>query len=350
MLPCHLKLRLCLNAASRQPACTLIVWSALSLATIAGVAWILRALNSDARPWAIAACLALSTLFGALWHLSRTRVPLAPGQPAEARTLLADATVLKQQAELAHLSRIASVGEMATSLAHEINQPLAAIVNYLGAATATIDGFPRAADSLHPGALADAPAPLAAPFTVLREAVRCASEQAQRAGQIIHRLRRFARRGDPVDYGPIDLNATLIEAVRLVEPEMHRSHSRVELDLPPHLPAAHGNTVEVQQVLVNLLQNANDAINNLPIDKRVILVRSIVQSPGVLRVSVIDRGIGISPEVLPRLFEAFFTTRTNGLGLGLAISRTIIENHGGRLTGENHPKGGAIFSFTLRTH
>ncbi|HSI36747.1 MAG TPA: ATP-binding protein, partial [Tepidisphaeraceae bacterium] len=254
----------------------------------------------------------------------------------------------QHRADLAHLSRVASVGEMASSLAHEINQPLAAIANYLGAATTVLDA--PATGTTNGVAEATPPGPST---DLLRDAIRCAAEQAHRAADIVRRMRRFVRRGEPAAHGPIDCAAAITDALRLADPELRRAHARVDLHLAPDLPPVAGDAIEVQQVLINLLQNAVDAMAGTPEDDRVITIRASAptpETPDAVRVTVADAGPGIPPDVAAHLFEPFLTTRPHGLGLGLAISRTIIENHGGRLTGENRPDGvtGAVFSFTLR--
>jgi two-component system sensor kinase FixL len=230
------------------------------------------------------------------------------------------------QSELVHVSRLTALGEMASSLAHELNQPLAAIANYLNGSKMLLarDEVPR---------------------DKVSDAVDRAADEALRAGQIIRRLRDFVARGETER--TVESLPKLIEeasALALVGAKEHGI--RVRFDFGREVDLVLADRVQIQQVVLNLIRNAVDAMAD---SERRDLVLSVAARPGDLaEVSVADSGPGIAPEAAAQLFQPFFTTKRTGMGVGLSISRTIVEAHGGRIWVEDNPGGGAIFRFTLQ--
>jgi two-component system sensor kinase FixL len=232
------------------------------------------------------------------------------------------------QSELIHISRLTALGEMASSLAHELNQPLSAIANYLSGARWLLE-----AQNLPLDARA-------------MEAIAKSGEQALRAGEIIRRLRGFLARGD--GERSIEPLAKLVHeacSLALVGAKENGVHVRYQLD--PAADRVVVDRVPIQQVIVNLVRNALDAMADHD-GKRELTVATGIDGRDMARVSVIDTGPGLDEAVAERLFQPFMTTKAHGMGVGLPISRTIVEAHGGRIWTEPNPVGGAIFHFTLR--
>jgi two-component system sensor kinase FixL len=230
------------------------------------------------------------------------------------------------QAELVHVSRLLAMGEMASTLAHEINQPLSAIAHLLA-------GSRRL---LQRGREEDRPK--------VEEAMDKAAAQALRAGEIIHRMRAFVSRGD--SERAVESLPKIIEeasALALIGAREHRVHVRFQLD--PGAGLIFADRVQIQQVLLNLIRNAMEAVQQSP--TRELLISTRVSDPGTALVSVADTGCGISDEIGDQLFKPFMTTKAHGMGVGLSISRSIIESHGGQIWAEANPQGGTIFQFTL---
>lgn len=228
--------------------------------------------------------------------------------------------------ELAHATRVAVLGELTTALAHELNQPLAAILTNAQAARRFL-----AAGEMPPGEIE----------AILDDIVR----DNKRAGSVIHNLRAMVSKR-PADRETCCMNELVGEVLNLMRSEFIEARVEVRLELAPALPAINAARVELQQVLVNLLVNALHAMENTPPEQRFIEVKTASEA-GSVRFGIRDRGHGIDPERLPRIFEPFFSTKASGLGMGLSISRRIIENHGGTLHASNHPDGGAVFSISL---
>ena len=232
------------------------------------------------------------------------------------------------QSEIIHMSRYTALGEMASTLAHELNQPLSAIANYL-------NGGRRLLETARPDML-----PMA------REAMERATEQALRAGQIIRRLRDFVSRGE-TEQSQQNLPKLIEEASALALVGIKEAGVRVSYALDPAAVTVFVDKIQVQQVLLNLIRNAVEA--TLEMDRRDLLIRTRACGAGLVEVSVADTGAGISETIAAQLFQPFITTKENGMGVGLSISRTIIEAHGGRLWAEPNPGGGTVFTFTLKT-
>jgi two-component system sensor kinase FixL len=231
------------------------------------------------------------------------------------------------QSELAHISRLSALGEMGSALAHELNQPLAAVANY-------ITGSRRL--------LADAPGPAAAK---IEGALERAAEQVMRAGQIIRRLRDFVSRR-AAERRPERLSRLVEEASALGLVGAGENGVALKFQLDGAHDLVFADRVQIEQVLVNLLRNGIDSMEEVD-HRRELTVSSRLRAPGQIEIAVSDTGAGIAPDALARLFDPFFTTKAAGLGVGLSISRGIIEAHGGQMWAENNPGGGATFRFTL---
>ena len=230
------------------------------------------------------------------------------------------------QTELVHISRVTALGEMSSALAHELNQPLSAVGNYL-------NGLWRMMASDRQ------PNP-----QLVREALDKASEQTLRAGDIIRRLRDFVSKGETERR--VESVAQLVNeagALALVGAKQHKV--RVSYALDEDADRVLADKVQVQQVLLNLIRNAIEAMADSTV--RDLTVSSSPVEDEMVEVRVADTGPGLAPEVQARLFEPFVTTKPHGMGVGLSICRTIIEAHGGRMWAENQPDGGAVFCFTL---
>ncbi|HSD84686.1 MAG TPA: PAS domain S-box protein [Anaerolineae bacterium] len=238
-----------------------------------------------------------------------------------------EARLQELQSELVHISRLTAMGEMASALAHELNQPLSAITNYMKGSRRLLE---RTTDER---------------AGVVREAMDSAAEQAIRAGQIIRRLRDFVARGE--SERRVESMAKLVEeasALALVGIKDQGIHVRFDLKRSNDLVLA--DKVQIQQVLLNLIRNAIEAMQDSP--RRELFISTTPAEDEMLLISVADTGAGISPEVSAQLFRPFVTTKRQGMGVGLSISRTIIEAHGGRIWIEPNPGGGTVFRFTLR--
>jgi two-component system sensor kinase FixL len=229
------------------------------------------------------------------------------------------------QTELVHVSRLTALGEMASALAHEINQPLSAIANYLKGSILLLD---RAA----------------VPVNKVRDAIERASMEALRAGEIIRRLRTFVSRGE-TERAPESLSKLIEEASALALVGAKQQGVRVAMNFDPSADRVVVDKVQIQQVVLNLIRNAVDSMAGG--DRRELKVSTRRDDEGRALVAVRDTGAGIGAEALERLFQPFFTTKQEGLGVGLSISRTIIEAHGGHLRACNLDEGGAEFEFTL---
>jgi len=231
--------------------------------------------------------------------------------------------------ELNHVARIATMGELAASLAHEINQPLAAILSNAQAAQRFL-----AADTMD--------------INEVRDALADIIEDDRRASGVIQRLRSLLRK-EEIEQKTLDISEVIQEVVTLLNSEIAARNVSMSLDLSPGLPAVPGDRIGLQQVVMNLILNACEAMNDLDPDSRKLVVRvSMDQSENVL-IAVRDSGHGLDEKKSDRVFEPFYTTKSEGMGMGLSISRSIAEAHGGRLWYENNSDRGATFYFTVPT-
>jgi two-component system sensor histidine kinase TtrS len=233
----------------------------------------------------------------------------------------------QHQAALAHVLRVSTMGEMAAGLAHEINQPLGAIANYANGIAMRLRAGP-----IQPEALLGAAEQIAG--------------EALRAGEVIRRLRDFVRRGDATRERR-DLNGLIGEAAHLIEPDARGAGIALRLVLAPNLPAVEIDPIQVEQVVLNLLRNGLEAMAGERTGGE-LLVETALGPDDTVEVRVRDSGTGVPPNVAERIFDAFFTTKNSGLGMGLSISRSIIEDHSGRLWMRPNHDRGATFGFSLR--
>lgn len=223
-------------------------------------------------------------------------------------------------------ARVVALTEAASGVAHELNQPLEAIVGYNAACIRLLE---------QGGDLAQ-----------VRQAMEKCRAQAVRAGGILRQLRELTRRRTP-EFAACNLNTKVRNALAWLEHELERAHVVVELDLAPDLPEVQADRILVEQVVVNLVQNAVDAMRDLPAMNRRLTIRTATAADGTPCVRVTDRGPGIPAEVEDRLYTSFFTTKKGGLGLGLSICRSIVEMHGGHIAHGPGEHGGASFHFTI---
>lgn len=237
-----------------------------------------------------------------------------------------EARLQELQSELTHISRLSAMGEMASALAHELNQPLAALTNYLKGSRRLLD---RSGDK---------------DIAVIRDALEKAAEQSLRAGDIIRRLRDFAGHGE-AEKRVESIKKLIEEASALALVGAKERGVRVTFLFDSSADLVLVDKVQVQQVVLNLVRNAMEAMEQT--ERREILVSTTADADDVLTVNVADTGPGISEELAAQLFRPFVTTKPHGMGVGLSISRTIIESHGGRIWVEPNPGGGAVFRFTL---
>ena len=233
----------------------------------------------------------------------------------------------RNREQLAHVTRISTMGELAASLAHELNQPLTAILSNAQAAQRF---------------LASKPADLREVQEILEDIV----SDNNRAGEVIRRMRALVKK-EELEFAPIHIASVIGEVVQLLHSDEILHNIHVELDCQDGLPNVRGDRVQLQQVILNLLMNAFDAMKQTPSQDREVMVRAHVNGDGVVEISVRDHGIGFPTDKLAKIFDPFYTTKHDGLGMGLAISRSIVEAHGGRLWAKNNTDRGSTFYFTI---
>jgi C4-dicarboxylate-specific signal transduction histidine kinase len=238
----------------------------------------------------------------------------------------AEEALHRTQAELAHVSRVTTLGELAASIAHETNQPLAAIVADAGACL----NWLAAADP---------------DLEQVRGVLNAIVTEGHRAGDVIQRIRQLATKTDPCR-GPLDLNDVIRSVIPLILTEVRHHQVSLRIELAAALPSVLGDRVQVQQVIINLALNGIEAMGTAHGRPRELVILS-QRRDGDVVVAVQDAGVGVDPDRVDQLFNAFFSTKPGGMGMGLSISRSIIEQHGGRLWANANPRYGATFSFAL---
>ena len=271
-----------------------------------------------------------------VWLHDMVSVVSSNGEPQALRGFMIDVTerkraeieVRQHRAELAHIGRVSTMGELAAAIAHELNQPLAAIAANVGAAKR----FMKSGK---------------VDLKEIGDILEDIAEDDKRAAEVILRLRSLMKKGE-INIEALEVNEMIRETLVLVHSDLLIKSVGIEADLGRDLPTVQGDRVQVQQVFLNLVMNARDAVKELEHGRQRIIVRTKSSGKQGVQVAVSDYGNGIVEENLEKIFHPFFSTKPQGLGMGLAISRTIIEAHGGRLWVENNPDQGATFYFTLR--
>jgi C4-dicarboxylate-specific signal transduction histidine kinase len=228
--------------------------------------------------------------------------------------------------ELAHLARVMTMNELSASLAHEINQPLGAILNNASAAKVLLSQ------------VRDKPEDLT---EIVEDIIR----DTKRAGDVVRKIRGMVKKGE-VQFEQVQLNMLINEMLSLFQNSININKTSLRLELTNDLPQVIGDRVHLQQVLLNLITNAMEAMQEKPL--RILTIRSGFKAPDVVMVSIADSGPGIKEAVKDIVFKPFFTTKKDGLGFGLAVCRSIIEEHGGQIWAENNPDGGATISFSIK--
>jgi PAS domain S-box-containing protein len=246
---------------------------------------------------------------------------------AKIRADHAEHALRKAQAELAHVTRVTTLGEMTASIAHEVNQPLAGVI-------ANAEACLRWLDRKTPD------------LDAVRRSVEWVIDDSNRASEVIRRVRALAKKTD-IEKAPLDVNDVIREVMALVQRELIRHRVSLRMDLAPVLPRILGDRVQLEQVVINLVMNGVEAMQSVTDRPRELVIRSRLDETQQVLVSVTDCGVGISAENADRLFSAFFTTKASGMGMGLSICRSIIEAHGGRLWATANVPHGATFHLTL---
>ena len=239
----------------------------------------------------------------------------------------AEEALRQAEADLAHVSRVTTLGEMAASIAHEIDQPLSGVVINANACLRFLTGASPNLDEV-------------------RDGLQAIDRDGRRASDVIARIRALARK-TPTKKEPLDINEVIREVIVLAEGEARRTRARIRTQLAGNLPRVAGDRVQLQQVVLNLLLNALEAMTAVTDRPRELAISTQPEADHRVRVAVQDSGVGIDPQVASRLFEAFYTTKRGGMGMGLSISRSIVEQHGGRLWAAPNDGPGTTFHFTV---
>jgi C4-dicarboxylate-specific signal transduction histidine kinase len=242
----------------------------------------------------------------------------------------AERVLFQTQLELARAVRVMTTGELAASIAHELNQPLTGVVTNGDACLRWLAAQPP---NLDEG----------------REAVRRIVRDGNRASSVLARVRALMKKGEPVKES-LDMNSVIEEILALTEGEARRNEVSLQTELAADLPPVAGDRVQLQQVLLNLIMNAIEAMSAVKDRARVLSIRTDRQDPDGVLAAVQDSGIGLDPAQLERIFDAFHTTKQEGMGMGLSISRSIVEAHGGRLWATLNEGPGVTFRFSLPIH
>jgi C4-dicarboxylate-specific signal transduction histidine kinase len=240
---------------------------------------------------------------------------------------LSEAALSKARSELAHVARVTSLGVMTASIAHEVNQPLSGIITNASTCLRMLAADPPNVDGA-------------------RETARRTIRDGNRASEVITRLRAlFGKKDATAD--SVDLNEATREVIALSSSELQRGRVIIRAELGDDIPLVTGDRVQLQQVILNLLQNASDAMSAVDDRPRQLLIRTERDEGDRVRLTVQDAGVGFDPQAADRLFEAFYTTKNYGMGIGLSVSRSIIESHHGRLWAAPNDGPGATFSFSI---
>ncbi|HKB66736.1 MAG TPA: ATP-binding protein [Pyrinomonadaceae bacterium] len=263
-------------------------------------------------------------LNGTLQELQRTNEALQAENTERQR---AEDALHRAQAELAHVTRVTTLGEMIASIAHEINQPLSGIITNGNASLRWLGGDPPNLDEV-------------------RDAARRIIRDGNRASEVIARIRALSKKAGTAKER-LDLNQTIQEMITLTIGEVRRNGVELRTELAADIPAISGDRVELQQVVLNLIKNGIEAMGGIDDRARELLIKTESDAVGRVRVIVRDSGTGLNPLNMERIFDAFYTTKSEGMGMGLAISRSIVENHGGNLWAVPNDGPGATFQFTL---
>jgi PAS domain S-box-containing protein len=270
-------------------------------------------------------------------YLAATYTPLRPdSERVEAALvisrdltehMLASEALREVQMELAHANRVATMGQLTASIAHEVNQPLAAVI-------ANAEACLRWLDRETPD------------LGAARRSVEWVIDDSNRANEVIRRVRSLAKKTD-LEKVPLDINHVVNEVMALVQRELTSHQALLRTELAPALPMILGDRVQLQQVIINLVMNGIEAMQSVTDRPRELVIRSRQDETRQVLVDVADSGVGISDENVDRLFNPFFTTKSSGMGMGLSICRSIMEAHGGRLWATANVPHGAMFQFTL---
>jgi PAS domain S-box-containing protein len=246
---------------------------------------------------------------------------------AEEKLRASEQRLLGAQMELAHVTRVTTLGELAASISHEVNQPLAAIIANAQACLRWLDREPP-------------------DLNAARRSVEWVIDDSNRANEVIGRVRLLAKKTDP-EKVPLDINRVIREVLALVQRELTSHQASLRMELAPALPMIQGDRVQLQQVIINLVMNGAEAMQSVTDRPRELVIRSRQDETQQVLVSVTDCGVGIPTENADRLFNPFFTTKSSGMGMGLSICRSIMEAHDGRLWATANVPFGAMFHFTL---
>jgi C4-dicarboxylate-specific signal transduction histidine kinase len=231
------------------------------------------------------------------------------------------------QAELAHITRVMTMGELTASIAHEVNQPLGAIVTSAAACERWLAASPPQMEKA-------------------RRALDRIVNDGRKAGEVIKRIRALMKRQAPrKDW--LQINEAILEVIAIAQYQVGRNDILLETQLGEGLPPVRGDRVQLQQVLLNLIVNAIEAMSEVDRRRRELTIVSATDGPDAVRVEVRDTGTGLDPERAAQLFEPFYTTKAEGLGIGLSISRSIVDAHGGQLTAGANAPNGAVFCIWL---
>ena len=288
---------------------------------------------------------------GIFWHKDSSPFPvdyfcspiIEDGKPCGAVVVFRDITEKKhqqaalqkaldeldsQKEQLTHVSRLSTMGEMAAGFAHEVNQPLTAISNYAQVAKRMLTRLELEDDG------------------GLTEALTKINTQARRAGEIIARIRSFVKKPDHI-LGSIDPDRLIQDTIKLAEVDARNNSMEIHLQQQDGLPPVKVDPVQIQQVALNLIRNGMEAMRDMDTRNIGVIVRMEREDEAFVKVSVIDRGQGLADDAEERLFTPFYTTKKDGMGIGLTVCHSIIQSHGGKLSFQRNPEGGTIFEFTM---